>query len=316
MENLALPLAPDGSTQRDESLTLTAKQITSLQAVLAAAVENEEDCAICYDALSNTEDDGQAIILYCGHCYHKQCIQKSLEAHAKCPYDQRPVSKNTRMIELSEEVIDDSAPASASLDGEDGAKINAVAEIVESIRAANPEDKILIFSNFVGLLRLVGLRLRAEGVPYATFYGCHSRARREETLKSFNIPMPPSAAVRPPRTAAPAPPTAAISDAAAPAPRAEPVHSMPSASGEAIAPRSSILEELQRLEAAHASSPSRESAKRSNKGKGKARVTAAQDWGCEADEIPQVCLMSMGAGSVGLNRKSAGDVAEQLTTDD
>lgn len=260
----------------DKSRSLTPEQIKALQDVLVASIENEEDCPICYDALSNTEDDGKAVIIHCGHCYHMKCIQKSLETLPKCPYDQQPLARDTRLIELPappEEPEPGEEPAEDALETKDSAKIDAVAEIVATIKATHPQDKILIFSNFVGLLRLIEKRMKTDQVAFSTFYGCHSKAQREATLRSFNRPMPATQAIR----------------------LSQPQPQTQNQSGDLyLPPRSSILDALDSMGDFGALSLPKKEAVYDSKGKGKEKCK-------DEDEVPQVCLMSMGAGSVGLN---------------
>ncbi|CAO1613942.1 unnamed protein product [Sympodiomycopsis kandeliae] len=264
----------------DKSHDLAPEEIKALQDVLAASIENEEDCPICYDALSNSEDDGKAVILHCGHCYHMKCIQKSLELLLKCPYDQQPLARNTRLIELPPPPEEPKTPdgptdenAQQFTEGQDSAKLDALAEIVATIKAAHPQDKVLIFSNFVCLLRLIEKRMKTDGVSFATFYGCHNKAQREATLRSFNRPMPAAQPIRQAQSGA---------------------LYLPS--------RSSILDALDDMSALGAS-PARQETTFNFKGKGKEK--RIDD---DKDPVPQVCLMSMGAGSVGLNLTVANHV--------
>lgn len=285
MEELAKRNPTSASGSRDLSEALTPEQTKALQTILAANVDNEEDCAICYDALSNVEDYGKAVILYCGHCYHVECIKRALENQEKCPYDQKTVKKDTKMIEMTQPDTPSIAetPLEVADDSGDSAKIDAIAEIVMTIRLTNPQDKIIIFSNFVGLLNLLAKRLDEDGAPYVTFFGSHSKVQREATLRSFDRPMP-------------APSESHTRDLIARQTRgAQPPQTSagPSVNGEtATSPRarSSILDFLDQMATDEAFSPR---SKKSSKGKEKAKE----------DPVPQICLMSMGAGSVGLNRE-------------
>lgn len=259
-------------TTEDTSHRLSPPQIAALQSQLAAAIQNQQDCTVCSEPLAAQE----AIITYCGHTYHRECITTHLESSTRCLVDQKALKKTTRLITLPEE--DNADLAVAASGGVDSAKINALVEILNLIHTASPTDKVVVFSNFVSFLKLASSRLKAENIPHTTFYGAHSKTRRAQTLTSFARPLP-------------MPKDHPATGSAASA-----------SSGKRSGRQSSLLDHLEQLGSDLESNPSQFVAKKT---KAKPLTAAEQRAGEDGlgKTIPRVILMSMGAGSVGINRK-------------
>jgi hypothetical protein len=64
------------------------------QATVVASPETEQDCAVCQDTISNTQESRK--ILHCGHWFHKDCIDPWFQQNVQCPvcrYDIREHSE-------------------------------------------------------------------------------------------------------------------------------------------------------------------------------------------------------------------------------
>lgn len=160
----------------------TKKTPTQLRAILSAMVANGDDCPICMEPLPAAESP--PVITPCSHVFHKECLASSLAASKKCPMDRRAIEMS-KVVESSETEGEEVTDAGLG----DGAKIDALIEIINNIKAAHPTDKILVFSNFVAFLKLVEKRLELEEIEHATFFGSHTRTQREETLRQFRRPL-------------------------------------------------------------------------------------------------------------------------------
>lgn len=71
----------------------TAEQIA--EATEIARTQTEQDCAICQDTISVTQDCRK--ILHCGHWFHKDCIDPWFQQNVQCPicrYDIREYRAN------------------------------------------------------------------------------------------------------------------------------------------------------------------------------------------------------------------------------
>ncbi|CUG90597.1 zinc finger protein, putative, partial [Bodo saltans] len=60
-------------------------------AATAEDLDKDRRCAVCYDDML---DDTGCKKLKCGHCYHKDCLRKWLEANSACPYCRKDIDAN------------------------------------------------------------------------------------------------------------------------------------------------------------------------------------------------------------------------------
>lgn len=59
-------------------------------------IERDRRCAVCYDDML---PDGTCKKLKCGHCYHRDCLRKWLEANSKCPYCRKEIDSKPTIVE-------------------------------------------------------------------------------------------------------------------------------------------------------------------------------------------------------------------------
>lgn len=195
-ENFLASLAKAmGEVEKDEKgasvvapRAMTAVQTKLLQESLQAQVECGEVCLICKDSLAGMgEETSPPVIGRCGHGFHADCIkQRMLANDSLCPAEGRPLGRVTDLVSLPTVTAEASG---LPLTKRDSSKIEAIVKIVNAAYDTAPNDKTIIFSNFVGFLQLVGKRLEKEGVPFVTIFGSHSKKKRDEVLASFNRPL-------------------------------------------------------------------------------------------------------------------------------
>lgn len=178
--------------------------------VLATLVEKagklDEDCIICMDALV------KPALLPCAHAFCTECIQSAIEVTSKCPVCKRPCK--TKDISVVPERSDDSnssnnlpgagrkwgpgADAQAATDKEIletplppvgewfmSSKVKAVLDIV---RNANTDDKVLVLSHFVTFLNVLQPQLERAGITTTQYNGTLNVKQRDAVLKSFTYP--------------------------------------------------------------------------------------------------------------------------------
>ena len=61
----------------------TAEQIAQATEIARTTTDTEQDCAICQDTITTTQDCRK--ILHCGHWFHKDCIDPWFQQNVQCP---------------------------------------------------------------------------------------------------------------------------------------------------------------------------------------------------------------------------------------
>ncbi|KAH7924627.1 hypothetical protein BV22DRAFT_1129678 [Leucogyrophana mollusca] len=196
------------------AIQITAKQKLELQSLLAQAIEDSEECPICFSVLTDPR------ITACSHPFCLACISEVIARDPKCPMDRRPIGMGDLIeppppTELTQVPLhrEEKEEADEGLRSGSSAKVD---QLVHLLQLTPSGEKSLVFSQFTGFLDKIGEALEEHGIPYARFDGSMSAKRRQETLERFSIPLeddagaaatgetplPPS---RRPRSSAPVP---------------------------------------------------------------------------------------------------------------
>ncbi|KAI0743822.1 SNF2 family N-terminal domain-containing protein [Daedaleopsis nitida] len=169
-------------------IQITAQDKIRLQSLLAQAIEDCEECPICFGVLSEPR------ITYCGHMFCLPCITEVVTRDYKCPMDRRPLGV-AQLIEPPPPTDLTQAPIRFDDDEEDdkdelrtgsSAKID---QLVTLLRLTPDTDKSLVFSQFTSFLDKIAETLDKEGIPYVRFDGKMSARRRQETIERFSVPI-------------------------------------------------------------------------------------------------------------------------------
>ncbi|KAF8638068.1 hypothetical protein AX16_010700 [Volvariella volvacea WC 439] len=180
-------------------VVLSPEEKARLQRILAQAIEDCEECPICFSVLEN------ARITSCAHCFCLPCITEAISRASKCPMDRRPLTltdlyepppPELTQLPLTQEDPLDSHPLTPS------AKIN---QLLHLLRLTAPGEKSLVFSQFTTFLDKIGEVLEAEKyvlivgnfdspfnlsrIPFIRFDGQMSAKRREEAIARFSVPF-------------------------------------------------------------------------------------------------------------------------------
>ncbi|CEH12210.1 snf2 superfamily protein [Ceraceosorus bombacis] len=178
------------------SARLSAMDRERLQAKLEAAVSASEECPICLQALFTNEP----VITPCSHVFCKECISTIIAGpSAKCPLDRKPLSKAMELVALPPPQAEKTEQASPVIPSESqdahwtaeggSAKLDEILRILQGLEEQDPTEKILIFSNFAKHLDVISKRLKEEDIPHCRFDGSMSKQRRELSLASFRRPL-------------------------------------------------------------------------------------------------------------------------------
>ncbi|KAI0779816.1 SNF2 family N-terminal domain-containing protein [Fomes fomentarius] len=185
---------------------ITLQEKTRLQNILAQAIEDCEECPICFSILNEPR------ITYCAHIFCLPCITEVVTRDPKCPMDRRPLGV-AQLVEPPPPTDLTQAPVRYDDDLEDdenelrtgsSAKVD---QLVTLLRLTPETDKSLVFSQFTSFLDKIAETLEKEGIPYVRFDGKMSARRRQETIARFSVPIEPSSTLAPPLSQATAPPS-------------------------------------------------------------------------------------------------------------
>ncbi|CAA7259081.1 unnamed protein product [Cyclocybe aegerita] len=169
-----------------QAIVVTAAEKARLQGLLAEAIENCEECPICFGMLPN-----DARITSCSHMFCLPCITEVISRDPKCPMDRRPL----RMTDLHEPPPPTDLtqrPSSNQVDEAEGIRAGSSAKIdqlVHLLKLTPTTEKSLVFSQFTSFLDKIAETLEAEGIPYVRFDGQMSAKRRQEAIARFSVPV-------------------------------------------------------------------------------------------------------------------------------
>ncbi|RDB25140.1 DNA repair protein rad5 [Hypsizygus marmoreus] len=168
---------------------LTPEDRLRLQALLAVAIEDFEECPICFGVLNEPR------ITSCGHMFCLPCIAEVISRDPKCPMDRRQLGMGDLIeplppTELTQAPVrreGEEEPDASGIRAGSSAKID---QLVHLLRLSPSTEKSLVFSQFTSFLDKIAETLEAEGIPYVRFDGQMSAKRRQETIARFSIPLP------------------------------------------------------------------------------------------------------------------------------
>lgn len=172
-----------------------------------------DECSICLEVPRAND----IAITPCSHVFCRTCLlatmkrqretikkeDKSDEDYAICPFCAVKIRfsniKFTKSIptineegklavltEKQEEEYDARAILEEALQGKHSSKICAVLNELDLIWKSDEKSKVIIFSQYLGMLNLVGKALNKEGITFHKLDGKMSLKDRRATLKQFN----------------------------------------------------------------------------------------------------------------------------------
>jgi SNF2 family DNA or RNA helicase len=169
--------------------TLADKKIKELQRsiqyftgiVNAIAHHTEDECAIC---LSKIED---CTVTKCGHLFCKECIETAVKTQRKCPHCRTALEFGDLMVYRKDEeikVADVSDSSLKTLVNKYGTKVGQLIWRIKRIHVDEPNEKIIIFSQWDRMLHLVARSLEEEKISSAFCQG--SVYQRRSVMRKFS----------------------------------------------------------------------------------------------------------------------------------
>ncbi|KAJ7901958.1 SNF2 family N-terminal domain-containing protein [Mycena olivaceomarginata] len=184
-----------------KAMALAPADKARLQDKLAQAVEECEECPICFGLLEEPR------ITSCSHifclpwyliCFSSptRCsrphlsITEIISRDPKCPLDRRVLSMGDLHAPLppmdATQAPFREAEESDSPDGGSSAKID---QLIQLLDLTPLSEKSLVFSQFTSFLDKIAERLEERGIAYVRFDGRMSAKRRQEVIAQFSVPV-------------------------------------------------------------------------------------------------------------------------------
>ncbi|KAL5485063.1 ARC19 [Sanghuangporus weigelae] len=155
-----------------------------LQATLARLIEDSEECPICFEVLNDPRITG------CAHAFCLECITEIIARDARCPMDRRQIT----MADLVEPAPPGSLVEMPSTDEVEDTELRAgssakIEQLLKLLQLTPNNEKSLVFSQFTSFLDKIESVLSKAGIPYVRFDGKMSVKERQATLERFNVPL-------------------------------------------------------------------------------------------------------------------------------
>lgn len=145
----------------------------------------DDDCSICLTP-------GCDIVTRCGHMFHRDCVEASIqELGIACPLCRQPIRK-TELLEKPPELPIEGTFQSDDVGDDASAKVRAVvAFLKESVVGKRDQDlqelhKAVVFSQFTSLLNVVQKELVRQNIAFVRMDGSMSYEQRVQALRGFS----------------------------------------------------------------------------------------------------------------------------------
>ncbi|KAK9776630.1 putative SNF2 family N-terminal domain-containing protein [Seiridium cardinale] len=154
---------------------LTEKNIPILQKALQLMIDSGEECAICFEEISQH----QPVITACKHVFGRPCIARTIDLQGKCPYCR---------AELTHDSLLEPAETAEKLEVDDLCRSSKTEALVKILQATlkNKGSKVIIFSQWTSFLDIIGLRLHEAGLTFARVDGSMVKKKRDASIAALN----------------------------------------------------------------------------------------------------------------------------------
>ncbi|KAJ3733451.1 SNF2 family N-terminal domain-containing protein [Lentinula guzmanii] len=183
-----------------------------LQARLSQAIEECEECPICFSVPAEAEIK----ITSCSHVFCFPCIKESITRDSKCPMDRRALSLNDLHDPLPPMDMTQPSFRSQGDEMEEGlrnASSAKIEQLVQLLKLTPSGEKSLVFSQFTvgnyihqsgnlahswlqSFLDKIAEVFEERGIPYVRFDGQMSAKRRADAITRFSVPLERMQAVK------------------------------------------------------------------------------------------------------------------------
>ncbi|RIA91205.1 SNF2 family helicase [Glomus cerebriforme] len=159
-------------------LDINDENIISLVDALKVAIENNEDCCICLEALT------APVVTRCKHVFDRDCIEKVIDNDKhSCPMCRRPVQKD-QLIESQPEQDEEIGNIITS-GYKPSSKITALLEFLKISNEKDPTTKSVVFSQWTSFLNLIEIAFKESDIKFVRLDGKMLRNQREKAIADF-----------------------------------------------------------------------------------------------------------------------------------
>ncbi|KAG6039818.1 hypothetical protein E4U41_002064 [Claviceps citrina] len=156
-------------------VSLNEKNVLLLRKALRLYIDNQEDCAICY------EIPASPVITNCKHVFCRACITRAIEIQHKCPLCRNKLSEDCLLEPAAETAFDENFDMTTQ-----SSKTEAAMQIVRAT-LNNPESKIVIFSQWTSFLNIIQNRLDSSGLKYCRVDGSMTAEKRDRAIRALDF---------------------------------------------------------------------------------------------------------------------------------
>ncbi|KAG6009396.1 hypothetical protein E4U54_008571 [Claviceps lovelessii] len=150
------------------------KNTSLLRQALRLYIDNQEDCAICYEIPTDP------VITNCKHVFCRACISRAIEIQHKCPLCRNKLSEDCLLEPAEETAFDENFDITTQ-----SSKTQAAMQIIRAT-LNNPGSKIVIFSQWTSFLNIVQNELDNAGIKYCRVDGSMNAERRDAAIRALD----------------------------------------------------------------------------------------------------------------------------------
>ncbi|KAJ3805975.1 SNF2 family N-terminal domain-containing protein, partial [Lentinula aff. lateritia] len=171
---------------KSNNIDLTPESKQRLQARLSQAIEECEECPICF----SVPVEAEIKITSCAHVFCLPCIKEAITRDSKCPMDRRVLSLKDLHDPLPSMDMTQPSFRSQGDEIEEGIR-NApsakIEQLVQLLKLTPNGEKSIVFSQFTSFLDKVCQCFSI--ITYVRFDGQMSAKRRADAIARFSIPL-------------------------------------------------------------------------------------------------------------------------------
>lgn len=160
--------------ENEDVVELNGKNMALLQEALKLYIDQQEECAICYELPSGP------VITHCKHVFCRGCIGRAIQVQGKCPMCRNKLGNDKLVEPAPEGVNDDNFDADTQ-----SSKTEALLQIVKA-SIKKPGSKVIVFSQWTSFLNIVQNQLKEAGIGFSRIDGGMNVNKRDQAIYALD----------------------------------------------------------------------------------------------------------------------------------